>query len=120
MNKLENYIVEYLQYCFLIESMDHKPSARYIELERELILITKGTDDREIYLTSELNLFNMESPLMKCVKVIDTHYKIVWTDLFLYLIGELKDQDMDKNLLTNELRMIRISKDPLTNYIKSK
>lgn len=117
---LENHVVEYLQKCALTESLDQKIHPKYIELEDELILITKGVDERELYLTSELILVNMESPLMKCVRVIDTHYRIVWTDLFLYLIGELEEKDMDKNTLTNELRMFKISKDPLTNYMKSK
>lgn len=120
MYKLENYIVEYLQHCFLIESMNHKVSPKYIELENELILVTKGVDDRELYLTSELNLHNMESSLLKCVKTVDSNYRVIWSEIFLYLIGELPELEMDKSLLTNELRMLRISKDPLTNYLKSK
>ena len=81
---------------------------RYIELENELILITKGTEEREIYLTTTCNLHNMESPLLKCTKIIDDHYKIVWSDIFLYLIGEISADALEPNVLTNELKMLRI------------
>jgi hypothetical protein len=105
----------------MLEALDEKKQLnKYIELESELILLSKGTEEREIYLTSECNLHNMESSLLKCVKIIDNHYKIVWSDIFLYLIGEKSDKDITPTLLTNELRMLRISSKPLSNYLRSK
>lgn len=121
MHRLEVYVVEFLQNCLMLESLDERKNLnRYIELESELILLSKGTEEREIYLTSECNLHNMESSLIKCVKIIDNHYKIIWSDIFLYLIGEKNESEVNATLLTNELRMLRISGKPLTNYLKTK
>lgn len=121
MHRLEVYVVEFLQQCLLVEALDgSRANNRYIELENELILMTKGVDEKEIYLSTECNLQNMESSLMKYVRVIDNHYKVVWSDIFLYLVGEKLEKDLAPTILTNEIRMIRLSSKPLTNYLKSK
>lgn len=121
MDKLESLIIDFLQFSLVMESLNEgKHLSKYIELENELILLTKGQDERDIYITTECNLHNMESTLLKCVKMIDNHYKIVWSDVFLYLIGEKSEVDLESNVITNELRMLKISQQPLTNFLKSK
>lgn len=119
MNKLELYIVEFLQYALMIGTLDSNKSInRYIELENELFRITKGESERELYITTECNVHNMETPLFRLVKIIDNNYKIEWKELFLFLIGEINEVKYTQ--LTNEMRMLRLSNQPLTNYLKSR
>lgn len=121
MHKLECYVIEFLQYTKMMESLDSSKNLnRYIELEDELLILTKGYEDREIIITTECNIHNMESTLIRCVKLIDNHYKVIWSDIFRYLIGELNESEVLGNPLTNELRMLRLSDSPLSNYLRTK
>lgn len=119
MNKLELYIVEFLQYAIMSHTLDSsKLCNRYIELEAELIRLTKGEDERELYLTTECNIHNMETPLFRVVRILDNHYKLEWKELFLYLIGAIPE--VKTTQISNEMRMLRLSNQPLTNYLKSR
>ncbi len=93
---------------------------KYVELEKELISIIKGEGENEMYVSTECNLNNMGSELLTFIHITGKLYKVKWTDVFLYLIGEIEEQDVDPALLTKELRAIQVSKQPVTNYLKSK
>lgn len=120
MNKLEYYIVKFLQKC-IRETYKNLPSSiKYITLEDELIAVVKGEGENELYVITECNLNNMSSDLITYKHVVDTTYKVSWSPVFLYLIGAINESEIDPALLTNELKLIQLSSQPLTNYLKSK
>lgn len=120
MDKLEYYIVRYLQDCLRID--DHEPStdARYLELDNELIAILKGKEESELYVVTECNLNNMGSDLMTYIRITENLYKVEWTQVFNFLIGSIDESQVDQAFLTKELRLIQLSSQPLTNFLKSK
>lgn len=119
MNKLEEFIIEFLQYALTKCSADSNRSLnRYIELESELFRITKGEGERELYITTECNIHNMETSLFRVVRIIENNYKVEWKEIFLYLIGEVPE--VKSTQISNEIKMLRLSNQPLTNYLKSR
>jgi len=120
MNKLEYYIIKFLQECVRSQSKGIPLDIRYIELEKELLGIIKGEGENEMYVSTECNLNKMGSDLLTFIHITGKLYKIKWTDVFNFLIGEINESQVDPALLTKELRSIQLSKQPLTNYLKSK
>lgn len=120
MDKLEYYVVKYLQECIRKSESKELPISKYLELDDELIAIIKGKEESELYLITECNLNNMGSDLMKYVRVTENLYKVEWSQVFDFLIGKINESEMDKALLTKELKLIQISRQPLTNFLKSK
>lgn len=120
MDKLEYYIIRYLQECLRVDDLSEIPDSRYLELDNELIAILKGKGESELYIVTECNLNNMGSDLMTYVKITDNLYKVEWTQIFNYLIGSIDESQVDQALLTKELQLIQVSSQPLTNFLKSK
>lgn len=109
-----------MQSCIKDSNRDHPITIKYITLENELIAIIKGEGENELYIVTECNLNNMGSELITYKHVIDNVYRVVWSQVFRYLIGDISDSEIDSALLTNELKLIQLSSQPLTNYLKSK
>jgi hypothetical protein len=116
MNKLEYYIIKYLQECIRSNTKGIPLDIKYVELESQLISIIKGDGENEMYVSTECNLNNMGSELLTFIHITGNLYKIKWTDVFRFLIGEINESQVDSALLTKELKALQISKQPLTNF----
>jgi len=116
MKKLEYYIIKIFQEMKLKENFE----TRYVIIEDSLLSIIKSEDDLGLYVKTEMILDGRSTKSFKFEKIIDGLYKVIWTDLFYYIIGEKERKDLSSTLdINKEIELIKVSSTPLSSYIKT-
>lgn len=93
----------------------------YIIYEDELIrvIFRKGMEDTlDLFFETSYRLDNIYTDSFVIKKIINNLYKVVWTDMFLYIIGEISIIESGTDF-DNDILAIARSNTPLSNYIKS-
>lgn len=116
MKKLEYYILKIFQEMKLKENLE----TRYVILEDSLLAIVKSEDDLGLYIKTEMILDGRSTKSFRFEKIIDGLYKVLWSDLFYFIIGEKEKKDLSSTLdINKEVELIQVSPTPLTSYIKT-
>jgi hypothetical protein len=115
MKKLEYYILKIFQDMMVKENFD----SRYILLEDNLLCLIKPKNELDLFVKTELILDGRTLNTFRFDKVVDGLYKITWTDVFLYIVGNKNIKDIPYSVITKELELIKVSSNPLSNYIKT-
>jgi hypothetical protein len=115
MNKLEFYILRIFQDMMI----KNQNETRYLTLDSNLLALIKGDKELDLYVNTELVLEGRMLDSFSFSKVVEGLYKLNWSDQFLYLIGEKSKVDIHPSVITKELELLKVSSNPLTNYIKT-
>ena len=115
MNKLEYHILKLFQEMVLKKQYE----TRYLILDENLIAVVKGEKELEVYLKTEIVLEGRVLESFTFSKIVEGLYKLVWTDQFLYLVGEKNKEDVHHSIRTKEIELLRVSSNPLSNCIKT-
>jgi hypothetical protein len=115
MNKLEYYILKIFQKMMITNNTYN----RYIYIEGNLLAIIKGEGELDLYVRTEVVLDGRVISSLRFSKVVDGLYKVVWSNQFLYLIGEIDKSKLQESSLSKELELLSVSSSPLSNYIKT-
>lgn len=115
MNKLEYHLLRIFQEMMV----KNQTETRYLTLDDNLLALIKGEMELDLYIKTELVLEGRLLPSFSFSKVVDGLYKIIWSNQFLFLIGEKSKGEVHHSVITKELELLRVSSNPLTNYIKT-
>lgn len=115
MKKLEYHILKVFQEMMLKENF----SNRYITIDGDLLCLIKTPTELDLYIKTNLVLDGRSLKTFSFEKILDDLYKVKWSEIFLYVIGDLDKNELSTPLLSKELELIRLSPSPLTNYLKT-
>ncbi len=96
-------------------------TTEYIFLEGNLFAVIKGKTSNidDLFIQTEYVLDDINLGTLTFERIADTMYKVVFTDKFKYLTGQIDNLPRSSDYFTQEINSLRTTEHPLTNYLNT-